>query len=60
MYCRRVCIDLYKNYILYYNVHRDYFGQLYVYTKFHLVSVSYMHIYVPIVMYGLRVFTRRR
>ena len=33
------------------------FIEKYVCTKFHLVvSVSYMAIYVPIIMYGLRLF----
>ena len=44
----------------YYNVYCyccDVFIEKYVYTKFRLVvSVSYMIIYVPIVMYGLRLF----
>ena len=50
----------YKNYIVYYNVYSYYCGvfiENYVYTKFLVVvSVSYMTIYVPIVMYGLRLF----
>ena len=51
----------YKNYIVYYNVY-CYFCGVFIekneYTKFHIVtvSVSYMAIYVPIVMYGPRLF----
>ena len=49
----------YKNYIVYYNVYCYCCGVFVekVYTKFRLVvSVIYMTIYVPIVMYGLRLF----
>ena len=51
---------LYKNYIVYYNVYGHYFGvfiEKYVCTKFHRNGLlSYMTIYVPIVMYCLRLF----
>ena len=50
----------YKNYIVYYNIYCYYCGvfiEKYVCSKFLVVvSVSYMAIYVLIVMYGLRLF----
>ena len=49
----------YKNYIVYYNVHCYYcsvFVKKYVYTKFRLDWLFVSAIYVPIVMYGLRLF----
>ena len=58
MYCLRV---FYKNYIVYYNVYCGVFIEKHVYTKFRrdkvVVAVSYMPIYVPIVMYGLRPYS---
>ena len=50
-----------KNCIVYYNVYCYYCGvfiERYVFTKFHGCCVSELHghLYVPIVMYGLRLF----
>ena len=49
----------YKNYIVYYTVYCYYCGvfiEKYGCTKLVVVSVSYMAIRIPIVMYGQRLF----
>ena len=49
----------YKNYIVYYNVYCDYLLKSMCSPRLVAVSVSYMPIYViyvPAVMYGLRLF----
>ena len=58
MYCLRLFIVFfYKNYIVYYNVYCYYCGafiERHVYTKMGYCGI--LTIYVPIVMYGMRLF----
>ena len=59
MYCLRVFIVDYKNYIFYYNTHSLLCSLKSICIFVIAATVSYIFIYVPIIVYGLRFcFTR--
>ena len=59
MFCLRMFIVVYKNYIIYYNVYCYYMKSM-CKPRFVLIGCCVSEaIYVPIIMYGLRLFIVR-